>query len=114
MKKILLRASALVFAVLLFASADVYSQSITRLVGSSPFQDSVWVFDTTNFVIIRRLGPTPSSGGSLTGMNGITKHPATGELYVVVKQSAVSGRVLGKLNPFTGLVTIIGNLGDNF
>jgi hypothetical protein len=104
---------------LLFISAVFYltsgsAQSVTRLVGASPFQDSLWVFDTTNFTVLRRLGPTPSAGGAFTGMNGIARHPVTGEIYTINKQSAVTGRVLGKLNPLTGLVTIIGNLGDNF
>jgi hypothetical protein len=93
---------------------EANAQTVTRLIGSSPFQDSLWVFDTTNFNIIRRIGPTPSSGGSLTGTNGIAMNQSTGQIFVVCKQSAVTGRVLGILNPLTGLVTIVGNLGDNF
>lgn len=92
---------------------DLSAQSITRLFGSSPFQDSLWVFDTTNFSVVRRLAPSITAG-TLTGMNGIAKNPATGDIYVVVKQSAVSGRVLGILNPSTAVVTAVGNLGDNF
>ncbi|HET6990729.1 MAG TPA: T9SS type A sorting domain-containing protein [Bacteroidia bacterium] len=100
--------------ILALISTETKAQSITRLIGSSAFQDSVWVFDTTNFSVVRRFGPTPDVGGTLTGMNGIAKNPVTGTIYVINKQSAVSGRVLGKLNPLTGLVTIVGNLGDNF
>ncbi len=90
------------------------AQSITRLIGASPFQDSLWVFDTTNFNVIRRLAPSPNSGGPLTGMNGIATNTATGQIFVACKQTAVTGRVLGILNPLTGVVTIVGNLGDNF
>ncbi len=90
------------------------AQSVTRLIGASPFQDSLWVFDTANFSVIRRLAPSPSSGGPLTGMNGIATNAATGQIFVACKQSAVTGRVLGILNPLTGVVTIVGNLGDNF
>ncbi|HEY6162325.1 MAG TPA: T9SS type A sorting domain-containing protein [Bacteroidia bacterium] len=97
-----------------FLISNVQGQSITRLVGASPFQDSLWVFDTTNFVVIKRMAPTPSSGGSITGTNTITKHPVSGALYVVVKQSAQSGRSLGTIDLNTGMVSIIGNLGDNF
>jgi hypothetical protein len=102
------------FVLLACFGFEANAQSVTRLIGSSPFQDSLWVFDTTNFNVIRRLGPTPSSGGSLTGMNGIAMNQSTGQIFVVCKQSAVTGRVLGVLNPLTGLVTIVGNLGDNF
>lgn len=93
---------------------EANSQTVTRLIGASPFQDSLWVFDTANFNVVRRIAPTPSSGGSITGTNGIATNMATGQIFVVIKQSAVSGRVLGTLDPFTGLVTIVGNLGDNF
>lgn len=99
---------------LFFFGTDSTAQSITRLVGASAFQDSLWVFDTTNFAVTRRLAPSPSSGGSVTGTNGVTKNPLNGTIYVVFKQSAVSGRVLAKLDPLTGVYTIIGNLGDNF
>lgn len=90
------------------------AQTVTRLIGASPFQDSLWVFDTTNFNVVRRYAPTPSAGGAITGTNGIATDPSTGMIYVVFKQSAVSGRVLGTLDPLTGVVTIVGNLGDNF
>lgn len=99
---------------LAFLSPEIKAQTVTRLIGCSPFQDSLWVFDSTNINVIRRVGPTPNVGGSLTGMNGMAKNPLSGTIYVVNKQSAVSGRVLGKLDPFTGVVTIVGNLGDNF
>jgi hypothetical protein len=107
-------AKFILLALVVLTSTSVFSQSITRLVGASPFQDSLWVFDTTNFAAIRRMAPTPSSGGSITGITGIAEHPATGALYVICKQSATSGRTLGTLNLLTGVVTIIGNLGDNF
>jgi hypothetical protein len=93
---------------------DINAQSITRLIGSSPFQDSLWVFDTTNFNVVRRFGPAPSSGGAVTGTTGMAKNPLSGNIYVVFKQSAVSGRVLAKFSPLTGIYTIVGNLGDNF
>lgn len=98
----------------LICTIQLGAQSVTRLVGASPFQDSLWIFDTTNFNVLRRLAPTPSAGGNITGTNGVAKDPSTGIIYVIVKQTAVSGRVLGTLDPLTGVVTIIGNLGDNF
>lgn len=110
MKKLVLLA---VLAISLLT--ELSAQSRTVLYGASPFQDSLWVFDTTNNMsVIRRWGPTPSSGGSITGINAIAEHPVTGQLFVVIKQSAVTGRVLGIFNPITGVVQIIGNLGDNF
>jgi len=82
--------------------------------GPSPFQDSLWAFDTLTFNRVYASAPTPSSGGVITGMNGFTMHPHTGQFYVICKQSGTSGRTLGTYNVFTGVVTIIGNLGSNF
>ncbi|TND08983.1 MAG: hypothetical protein FD123_1837 [Bacteroidetes bacterium] len=108
MKKFIL-ATAFIFGMI-----GLDAQSVTVLVGSSPFQDSLWTVDTTTLQIKRRLSPTPSSGGTITGMTALTKDPSNGDLYIVCKQSATTGRTLGKLNLLTGVVTIIGNLGDNF
>lgn len=118
MKKLLLVSLlAIIFTSSTFAQGflvDPYGLSRPPIYGTSPFQDSLWGFDTTVNNVIYKTGPTPSAGGSFTGTTGLTVHPHTGEIYVVCKQSAVSGRILGKYNVFTGVVTIIGNLGDNF
>lgn len=107
MKKLLL----LTIAIFSFLAGD--AQSVTRLIGSSPFQDSLWVFDTTNMAAIRRLGPTVA-GFTVTGMNGLARHPISNEIYIICKLSGVTGRVLGKLNPVTGVITQVGNMGGDF
>jgi hypothetical protein len=89
------------------------AQSVTRLIGSSPFQDSLWVFDSINFAVVKRAAPT-MSGYTITGMTGLAKHPITNEIYVICKVSGFSTRLLGKLNPNTMIVTYIGDLGDKF
>lgn len=118
MKKLLLVLAGIAFGI---CSKNLYSQyanlenlSTPPLFGASPFQDSLWAWDTTNFQVVYRVAPTPSSGGAITGINGLTVHPCSGEIFVICKQSAVSGRTLGKFDPQTGVVTILGNLGDNF
>ena len=113
-KKLLFVQNALLCLVLTSSIFSTHGQSVTRLVGASPFQDSLWVFDTTSMGVVRWMAPTPSSGGAITGINAIAKHPVTGVLYVVAKQAATVGRTLGTLNLMTGNVNILGNLGDNF
>lgn len=108
MKKLVLIA----FAFIYLASGS--AQTVTRLVGTTSFQDSLWVFDSLDFAIMRHLAPTPATGGAITGINGIAKNPLTNEIFVICKQSAVTGRMLGKLDLATGVVTMVGNLGDNF
>jgi hypothetical protein len=114
MKKILL--ITMVFFAYLAGTSTASAQypSVTpKLYGSSPFQDSLWTVDTTNFSIINRQGPT-LAGFTITGMNGLAYDPTTYETYIIMKVSGVTGRVLGKIDFSTGVCTQIGNLGQNF
>src|SRR5688500_8530720 len=54
------------------------------------------------------------AGFTVTGANAITLDPTTGQVYTILKVSAVSGRVLATINVATGVATQVGNLGDNF
>ena len=75
--------------------------------GCSPFQDSLWSIDTTTWTVVQRIGPTLPSF-TITGMNGMATDPTDGQTYVIMKVSAVSGRVLGRINLTTGVVTQVG------
>jgi len=108
MKKLLL-----IICAALFLSNNASSQSVTTVIGSSPFQDSLWVLDTSNYIVTRRLAPT-LAGFTVTGMNGMAKNPISGTIYTIAKVSGVSGRLLCTYNPLTGILTQVGNLGDNF
>jgi hypothetical protein len=111
MKKQLL----ILFAALICISAQhATAQSVSRLVGASPFQDSLWVMDTTTFAVKLRAMPYPSAGANITGINGMAKNPNSGTIYVAFKQYNVTGRLLGKLNLLSNSIAVIGNLGDNF
>lgn len=78
----------------------------------SPYTDSIWTVDTTNFSQSLGIALT-SSSGTVTGCNGLSTHPCTGDLYVVYKISGVVGRFLGIVDPTTGVITEVGNMGDN-
>lgn len=84
-----------------------------KIYGASPFQDSLWSVDTTNFSIVDRLAPS-LSGFTITGINGMAYDPTTYQTFVIMKVSGVSGRVLGTIDLNTGICTQVGNLGDNF
>src|ERR1044072_2894083 len=81
--------------------------------GASPFQDSLWAIDTTTWQVRYRLAPT-LVGFTITGCTGRSTDPTSGITYVVMKISAVTGRVLGTIDLMTGVCTQVGNLGDNF
>ncbi len=114
MKKVLLMSLAFFAFLAGNSTASAQFPAVTpKLYGASPFQDSLWGIDTTNFSIIQRTGPT-LAGFTITGMTGMAYDPVTFQTYIIMKVSGVSGRVLGTIDLSTGVCTQIGNLGDNF
>lgn len=115
MKKILL--FFVVFVGITCSNNTVQAQTLSfdrpLIWGASPFQDSLWALDTTNWSIPYRLAPS-LVGFTITGINGLATDPTTGVTYCIMKLSAVSGRVLGTIDLATAVCTQVGNLGDNF
>jgi hypothetical protein len=58
--------------------------------------------------------PMTLAGQTINGATGLAVHPTTGQLFVVLNVQGVSNRVLGTVDPATGVVTQIGNMGDFF
>lgn len=54
------------------------------------------------------------AGQTINGATGLAVHPTSGQLFVILRVQGVAGRVLGTVNPTTGAVTQIGNMGDAF
>ena len=54
------------------------------------------------------------TGKNLNGGNGLAQNPVNGKLFVLLSVNGQSGRELGTVDPTTGIVTAIGNTGDNF
>jgi hypothetical protein len=102
--------------VFLLSSWQGYGQ-ITRttniVVGTSPFQDSMWVINRADYSILKRLAPTVAAH-IVTGTNGLATDPTTGINYAILKVSGIAGRQLATIDITTGVATIVGNLGDNF
>ena len=90
------------------------SRVSTVLAGSSPFQDSLWTFKYPDLTPrVTKFGPT-LAGFTITGMQGLATDPLTGQHYIIMRVSDVSGRVLGKIDLQTGVCTQVGNLGNSF
>jgi len=53
-------------------------------------------------------------GRSIDGALGLALDPTTGQVYAIVRASAVSGRLLVRLDVATGAGVEVGNLGDAF
>ena len=82
------------------------------LVGTSAFQDSMWVYNPNTFQITARIGPT-LSGFTITGLTSITRHPSSYTFYAIAKVSSGPRRLV-TINVSTGVCTDIGPLGNNF
>ncbi len=54
------------------------------------------------------------AGEIIYGGNGLATHPATGELWALLRLAGQVGRELVTLDPATGVVTSIGDTGDRF
>ena len=79
----------------------------------SPYVDSIWVYDT-----VAQAAQLPGTvltlpGFTVTGCNGLAANPCTGDMYIVYKLSGVTGRLFGTVDVNTGVITEIGNTGDN-
>jgi hypothetical protein len=96
---------------LLFCTGGLQSQSITRLLAVSQFDDSLRVFDTLNYDQVDSRVMT-SSLGAIGGCTGLARRASTGIYYVILKTS--TNRYLATLNPSTGVLGTIGALNDGF
>lgn len=104
----------LLFTCFIGLAYQTNAQTPQNLYTVSPYTDSVWVVDTTTLTAQLPGTVLTSSSGTVTGCNGLAKEPCTGDMYIIYKVSGVTGRVLGILEPTTGVITEIGNTGDNF
>ncbi len=102
------------FILLLFTvlSISIQSQSITRLLVVSNFDNTLRVLDTATYAQIASKTMTFSLG-SFQGIHGLAKKPSTGVFYGVVNNGS-GARYLASINPVTGSITSIGLLGDSF
>jgi uncharacterized repeat protein (TIGR01451 family) len=102
---------------------------LVLLAGTTPTLAQANLYSVANNDnMIRRIDPSNAAtlsavpmGGNLTmgtvvGANGLARHPITGEMWAMLQVAGVgaTGRTLGKVDPLTGDVTVIGDTGDFF
>jgi hypothetical protein len=73
---------------------------------------------------LRRINPADAAtlsvttmtlaGQTISGATGAATHPASNQLWVLLKATGGSGRLLGTVNVGTGVVTAIGYTGEKF
>jgi hypothetical protein len=89
-----------------------FSQSPAPLMwGGSPFQDSLWAFDTITWAPTINV-PAIVTGSVVDGINGLAYDPVTYKSYVILKISP--SRYLAELSLPSGSCTVVGDLGDQF
>jgi hypothetical protein len=77
------------------------------------YGDSLWHIDTATWLPTQDFQLVGSLGQDVLAINGMAVQLCTGDVYVVYQQNAVTGRILGILDPYTGLIDSIGNMGTN-
>ena len=81
------------------------------LYGAARGSDSLYELDPSNGSTIAST-VVSLDGGAIAGMNGLATHPLTGELWGVFRRG--SDRLLGTVDPATGVVASVGTLPENF
>src|SRR5688500_13134445 len=59
--------------------------------------------------------PITSASGTMVGGNGLAPHPFTNELWGLLQLQGQGGnRALARIDPQTGIATVVGMTGDRF
>lgn len=101
------------------AAAVLFSGSaLAQLYGTNPFNNTVgseglFRLDRSTGAIVDEILIT-APGFNITGAQGITRDPTTGQVYAILRAAAVAGRLLARIDVHSGASVVIGNLGDNF
>lgn len=99
-------------AISLLAPAALQAQSLP-LYTVSPGDDLLRTVDPLTGVTLNST-PITLAGQTVTGGNGLAKHPFSGLLYAILKLQGQAGRELVTIDPTTGVATDIGNTGHLF
>ena len=90
----------------------------TSIYGVDPGTGELVEFNPTTGGIVSSIIPTDGGvpinafgGGNATGL---TTHPITGEVYIVFRDPVDGLRHLGIVDPGTGVITDLGDMGNNF
>lgn len=82
------------------------------IVGTSSFQDSIWIFNDPSWTVFSGTRLT-LSGFTVVGANSISWNSADGQYYAILRVSGFPRRLV-TVNPETGVCTDIGSMGANF
>ena len=104
----MLKKSLLLLCAFFALNSELSAQ--TNFYTVSPYTDSLWTVDSATAQRINAVVLT-SSTGTVAGCNGLDIRPCTGDIYVVYK--VAPSRYLGIVDPATGVITEVGDLGDN-
>ncbi len=91
---------------------NMFSSSITatRYLAVGHINDTLKVIDSTNYGVVHKVRMISDS--IILGSTGLARHPKTGLYYSVLRLQDLYNRYLGTVNPATGAVTLLGNIGD--
>ncbi len=103
------RFTSVLIAVLVLFSSNLIAQ--TNMFTVSPYDTYFRTVDTTSMTVLDSVLLT-SSVGTITGGNGLSVRPCSGEVYIAYKVSGFTNRQLGIVNPLSGVISPVGDMGD--
>ena len=83
------------------------------VVASGPFDDQLVTIDAATGTL-HGIQTLTSTAGTVQGVNGMAVDPTNGTIYAIVKIAAMSNRQLATLDRCSGILTVVGNMGDSF
>ncbi len=95
----------------LFSFSSFAAVLETDIYTVSPYDNYFRSIDTTDMVVVDSVGLT-SSVGTVTGANGLSIRPCSGEIYIAYKVSGFSNRQLGIVDETSGVISPVGDMGD--
>jgi len=99
---------------LLISNVLMPQKSNAYIVGTTSFQDSIWIFNDPSWTVFSRAQLTLASF-TVNGANSISWNPVNGLYYAIIRTGIGSApRRLATVDPETGICTDIGDMGAAF
>jgi len=114
MKNLLKRFTrSLAAAMLIFSGSALAQLYGGNPFGNAPGNEGLFQLDRATGAVIGQVIITVPAR-TITGAQGLTRDPTTGQVYAIARAAAVVGRLLIRIDVHSGAGVEIGNLGDSF
>jgi hypothetical protein len=89
-----------------------FAQYKSPLIALDGFNNNMYIIDTSNFNILNTISTTITTGQNITGYTGMAVK-SDGTILAVVRGAGFATRSLVSINPNTGVITLLGEIGSS-